>query len=67
MAEEGWEMTVNKDGKIEKLEVKGGDGKTCLLETAGLEKLLGTVTNRQMKPEAHNKTTSAAEKVKVGK
>ena len=65
MAEE-WHITVNKSGQIEKLEVKGGDGLSCLKATQKMEQLLGTAKNRQMKVEAH-KTQNVAEQVKVGK
>lgn len=65
MAEE-LHMTVDEKGRIEKLEVKGGDGMSCLKLTQGMEKLLGNVTSRQMKAEAH-KAQNVAEKLKVGK
>lgn len=65
MAEE-WILTVdNKSGKIEKLEVKGAVGRSCLQETEALEKQLGTVTNRTMKAESRQQTVQ--EKVKLGK
>jgi hypothetical protein len=65
MAEE-WLMVVDGAGKVEKMEVKGGDGLSCLKATQKLEKLLGNVTKRQMKAESH-KTQNVAEKLKVGK
>lgn len=43
-------LTVNHDGSSQ-IEVVGGDAKTCLEQTQALEDALGTVENREFKPE----------------
>lgn len=49
-------LTVNFDGSSE-IEVIGGNGKTCLEQTQALESALGTVEDRQLKPEYRQTNT----------
>lgn len=44
------EIIIDKDGNV-KIDVKNGEGSTCLDETAELEEKLGIVTSREKKPE----------------
>jgi hypothetical protein len=48
------EVTIMPDGKT-KIEAKGFKGDACLKETAALEAALGSVKDREMKPEAREK------------
>ena len=60
------EVTIDKKGKVTKLEAKGYEGKECLKATEPLEKALGKVTKRTLKPESV-KEPSVAEQLKVGR
>lgn len=51
-------VTINPDGTQE-IEVIGGDGKTCLKDTLDLERDLGSVSDRQFKPEYRSPTQEA--------
>lgn len=52
-------IEVGEDGSFS-LDVLNGDGKNCKQFTAELEKALGTVTNRELKPE-FNRDKSASQ------
>lgn len=43
---------IDADGNFD-IDVLNGDGKNCRQFTAELEQALGTVTNRELKPEFH--------------
>ena len=60
------EVTIDRQGKVTKLEVKGAEGSECLKTTAGLEAALGKVIKRTLKPE-YSKEPSISEKLKVGR
>lgn len=49
-AKEEFEITISPTGEIQ-VEVKGAQGKSCLELTEFLEKALGEVKDRQLKPE----------------
>ena len=59
------EVLVGTTGNVDKMEVIGDIGAGCLKLTENLEKLLGTVKKRTLKPE-HAKVAQVAEKMKLG-
>jgi len=48
------EFLIDKDGNVQ-IDVKNGEGPTCLKDTGDLEKKLGVVKTREKKPEYYKK------------
>lgn len=48
------EFLIDQDGNVQ-IDVKNGEGSTCIKETSDLEKKLGIVKSREKKPEFFNK------------
>ncbi|PNW26673.1 UNVERIFIED_CONTAM: hypothetical protein BEN50_21605 [Euhalothece sp. KZN 001] len=55
-------ITIDKDGNP-KIEVEGGDGKTCVDLTKELESQLGTVDERKFKPEYRQNNGKVANRI----
>ena len=60
---EEFEIVIGPDGDI-RIEVKGGDGKSCLELTEFLEKALGEVKTRELKPEYYQQTRPQEQKIR---
>lgn len=48
------EFLIDEEGNVQ-IDVKNGEGPTCLKETGELEKKLGVVKTREKKPEYYKK------------
>ncbi len=48
------EFLIDQDGNVQ-IDVKNGEGPTCIKETSDLEKKLGIVESREKKPEYFKK------------
>lgn len=56
---EEFEITIGPNGEIQ-IEVKGTKGKSCVELTAFLERALGEVTSRDLKPEYYQQEDKAS-------
>jgi hypothetical protein len=62
MAEkEEFEIIIGPDGKIS-IDIKGASGKSCIELTEFLEKALGEVEDRQLKPEYYTQEVKKEQK-----
>lgn len=58
-----FEVTIGPNGEIT-VEVKNGDGKSCLELTQFLEQALGEVTDRKLKPEYYQQTQQPKQEIR---
>lgn len=65
MAEREIVVTIYPDGRME-YEVCGVEGSACVSLLGGIDKILGRVTKRTMKPEFYRKTVDKTQEVRGG-
>lgn len=58
-----FEVTIGPNGEIQ-VEVKTGDGKSCLELTEFLEQALGKVKDRKLKPEYYRQTDKSRQEIR---
>lgn len=56
-------LTISPDGTEAKIDAVGFVGSSCTAATAPLERALGVVAGRQLKPEYHQQVVGTAQKV----